>query len=37
MRERSFARRQLERERLLRASAGPSLVTRLAARLRRNR
>jgi hypothetical protein len=35
MRERAFARRELERERLLRATAGPSLLARLRARLRR--
>ena len=35
MRERAFARRELERERLMRASAGPSLFARLAAKLRR--
>jgi len=35
MRERAFARRELERERVLRATAGPSLLARLRARLRR--
>jgi hypothetical protein len=36
MRERAFARRSLERERLLRATAGPSLWARLTARLKRS-
>ncbi len=35
MRERAFANRQLERERVLRATAGPSLLARLRARFRR--
>jgi hypothetical protein len=35
MRERAFARRELERERLLRATSGPSLFARIKARLGR--
>jgi hypothetical protein len=34
MRERAFARRSLERERLVRATAGPSLWSRLVAKLK---
>jgi hypothetical protein len=37
MRERAFAKRQLEREAVLRASAGPTLFARLAAMLGRRR
>jgi hypothetical protein len=36
MRERAFAKRQAAREQSLRAAAGPSILSRVLARLRRS-